>query len=179
VRRRVDPGGLAAPRTARSRRGRWGRASRLAALLALALVAASCYATVPRTGDEATRDLPPETRVPAGRSTELTIAMLGHARWAEAGLEVAFTNVVSDSRCPEGTNCVWAGNAVVELTATRGGQSETFAVRLGPGSTGDATPDFVDRLGFRFEIVRLDPVPAAGRTIDRLSYQVRVRVVAL
>lgn len=30
-------------------------------------------------------------------------------------LEVVFSHLVEDSRCPEGANCIWEGRAVVEL----------------------------------------------------------------
>jgi hypothetical protein len=149
---------------------------RLGLLAAMALLVGSCAATAPDSGSP-----PAEGGGPApGRSTQLDIAMLSKATWPEAELEVSLTDVASDSRCPEGTTCIWAGNAVVQLSAARRGQTESFAVRLGSGgSTGETAPDFVDQLGFRFEVVRLTPVPAPGRTIDRLSYQVTVRVTRL
>lgn len=35
---------------------------------------------------------------------------------------ISIDKIVSDSRCPEGTNCVWAGELVMELSAWQGKQ---------------------------------------------------------
>jgi len=35
-------------------------------------------------------------------------------------LTIRFLEVTDDSRCPEGTTCVWAGNAKVKLTLAEG-----------------------------------------------------------
>jgi len=105
----------------------------------------------------------------------------GSARWSEAGIEVALVRVASDSRCPAGVNCIWAGNATLELTASRADQTESFTLRFGPAGGNDVAlaPDIVDRLGCRFEVVRLDPQPVAGRTIGPLDYRATVRVTKL
>ena len=142
-----------------------------------ALLLFGCAATAPDSGPP-----PPDGGgVPAGRSTELTMDVHASARWPEAGLEVALLRVASDSRCPVGTNCIWAGNATLDLTASRAGQTESFTLRFGPsgGSDGAFAPDIVDRLGFRYEVVRLDPQPAAGHTIGPLDYRATVRVTKL
>jgi hypothetical protein len=145
--------------------------------LGLALLLLGCAATVPESS-------PPPAGggdLPAGRSTELTMDVHSGARWPEAGIEVALVRVASDSRCAAGTNCIWAGNATLDLTASRADQSESFTLRFGPagGSDGAFAPDIVDRLGFRFEVVQLEPQPVAGRTIGPLDYRARVRVTRL
>jgi hypothetical protein len=150
-------------------------AARRLAPLALAVLLASCAATSP--GDAPAS--PPPGSIERGSNTELEMGMHQEARWAEAGLFLALTDVPTESRCPEGTNCVWAGNAVVELSATRNGQAETFRLRLGPAGSEDFVSDSVDRLGVRFEVVRLSPEPRAGQTTDKMSYRVKVRATIL
>ncbi len=150
-------------------------------VVALAMAAQNCAVSSPEPPSTSPAGSTPSSgRVPAGRSTELTMDMHGSQTWNEAGLTVSFTNVPADSRCPAGTNCVTAGNASIELMAAFDGRSETFTLRYGlAGGSGDLLPDRVDRFGFRFEITRLDPQPAAGRPIDPLGYRVGVRVTAL
>ncbi len=143
------------------------------------LLWSGCAATAPGSSNPST---PPSGTggLAAGRVTELTMDVHAGARWPEAGLEVALVRVASDSRCPAGTNCVWAGNATLDLTASRADQSESFTLRFGPsGGDGGFAPDIVDRLGFRYEVVRLDPQPAAGRSIGPLDYRATVRVTKL
>ena len=152
-----------------------GRRGLAAAALGALLLLGGCAATAP--------DSPPPSDgggVPAGRSLELSLDVHAAARWAEAGLEVALVRVPSDSRCPAGTNCIWAGNATLDLTASRAAQTESFTLRFGPsGGDGAFAPDIVDRLGFRYEVVRLEPQPVAGRTIGPLDYRATVRVTKL
>ena len=140
------------------------RGARLAPL-ALAVLLSSCAATTPGGAPGQS----PGGSAERGASTELEILMHQEARWPEAGLFLALTDVPTESRCPEGTTCVWAGNAVVELSATRNGQTENFRVRLGPAGGEDFVSDSVDRLGLRFEVVRLSPEPRAGETTDKMS----------
>lgn len=155
-----------------------GRLVLPAAALGALLLLGGCAATAPETPSP-----PPATGgggLPAGRSNELTMDVHAGARWTEAGLEVALVRVASDSRCPTGTNCIWAGNATLDLTASRADQTESFTLRFGPsGGDGVFAPDIVDRLGFRYEVVRLDPQPAAGRSIGPLDYRATVRVTKL
>lgn len=44
---------------------------------------------------------------------------------------VTFVRVVSDSRCPPNVDCVWAGDAVVELRVTRDRVSRTVLLHTG------------------------------------------------
>lgn len=148
--------------------------------LAFALCLFGCAATAPESGPPPAGGGGGGGGLPAGRSTELTMDMHTGARWPEAGIEVALVRVASDSRCPAGTQCVWAGNATLDLTASRTDQTESFTLRFGPaGGDGSFAPDIVDRLGFRYEVVRLDPQPLAGQAISPLDYRATVRVTKL
>ena len=44
---------------------------------------------------------------------------------------LTFVRVVSDSRCPPKVNCVWAGDAIVELRVTRDRVSRTIVLHTG------------------------------------------------
>jgi hypothetical protein len=52
----------------------------------------------------------------------------------DAEFEVKFTDLIEESRCPEGTNCFWAGRAIIQLTIDK-----KDIVRLG---IGDLQPPF-------------------------------------
>ena len=103
----------------RSRLSATGR--RTLPALGLALLLSGCAATTPGSAPP-----PPGggDGLPAGRSTELTMDVHSAAHWPEAGIEVALVRVASDSRCPAGTNCIWAGNATLDLTASRADQRQ-------------------------------------------------------
>ena len=42
---------------------------------------------------------------------------------AGEGLTISFEGVPEDSRCPVGVQCIWAGNAVVNLVASKDGKA--------------------------------------------------------
>jgi hypothetical protein len=52
----------------------------------------------------------------------------------ENQLEIEFINLVEDSRCPEGSQCIWAGRAVIELRI-----NSIAEVKIGIGDLQSAT----------------------------------------
>lgn len=69
-------------------------------------------------------------------------------------LNVKFISVVEDSRCPVGTNCVWAGNAKVKIHIgkTRG-ETKEFELNT------NLDPKTVVYKGYQIKIVSLSPRP--------------------
>lgn len=77
-------------------------------------------------------------------------------------LIVEFRRVTDDSRCPvdeagQSMNCVWIGEAVVELTV-RHGQERLQRVLL--GTTNRAAPNTVEVAEFSIQLVDLTPLPS-------------------
>jgi hypothetical protein len=63
------------------------------------------------------------------------------------GLRVAFTSLISDSRCPRGVTCIQAGEAVVALTcSSRNGPSEAVHVSSARSKNQIEVPGFVIEL---------------------------------
>ena len=82
-------------------------------------------------------------------------------------LTVTFKAVTGDSRCPQGTQCVAAGEATVVLTAKAGEKTEELTVKVGAAAENKVTLE-----PFAIRILKLDPYPAEGQTIqdaDRAS----------
>ena len=92
-------------------------------------------------------------------------------------LEIGFTRVVNDSRCPEGATCVWAGEAVVAMWTgvEGGGNRESFEARL-PASTHPDSATVVDRGDYRVRLLALDPRPKAGVATDSTAYVLSLSV---
>ncbi len=84
-------------------------------------------------------------------------------------LRLRFAKVASDSRCPEGVDCVWAGNAEVIIEASAGGARSRRTLSLntnaGQGRAGEAT-----YRGYTVKLVGLTPYPKAGRKIRQGEY---------
>src|SRR5688500_18294200 len=65
--------------------------------------------------------------IPGGPSValgqEFTLGPGESVSLADGVLSVRFERVTEDSRCPRGVNCVWEGDAVVAIVASRAGAS--------------------------------------------------------
>ena len=105
---------------------------------------------------------PQPLRIEPGQSISLRPGQVALA--ADGGLRFGFEAVTSDSRCPKNVQCVWAGDATVRIWVQRGaGAREVRDLHVATGSTREP-PDPGVRL------VRLDPVPFAGKTLEPRDY---------
>ncbi len=72
---------------------------------------------------------------------------LGSSVLADKGrVAIKFTEIVEDSRCPEGVACIWAGNARVKLIVSKGKQCT--AIELNDNVGAKEAEAFGYRIGF-------------------------------
>jgi hypothetical protein len=100
-----------------------------------------------------TLDQPFELRV--GRSATV----------AGEGLTVSFQGVPSDSRCPTNVQCVWAGDAVVQVVLSKDGKA--FGAELHT----NLDPKSVDYLNYNVALVSLAPYPSSTTPIAQSQYR--------
>ena len=115
-------------------------------------------------------------------ATEMSItASLGQAFDIKVGQEASissqqltlkFLSVSEDSRCPQGTNCIWEGNGKVNIELTPTGQT-SYVVEL---NTAMSLKSEATYLNYKISLLDLQPYPSAGRTIQQSEYIVTVRV---
>jgi hypothetical protein len=110
-----------------------------------------------------------------GSPTALDQAMLGETFTLRPGgvavvrgedLQVGFDRVLSDSRCPQGAQCIVKGEAVIRvwLSTPPQGRAE-HELRTAP------PPDAEAVYGeYRIRLVTLDPYPQVDRTISSSDY---------
>jgi len=72
------------------------------------------------------------------------------------GMKIKFLDVLEDSRCPEGRQCVWAGNAKVRIAVWTGRQRPLV---LEVNST--LKPQVVNYGRYEIRLAALDPKPTA------------------
>lgn len=161
---------MIASTTTGSARHRAKRAGRRwsAAMLAVAAVAGGCS-----TGRSSPVQPEPPASSPAGVESLSTLAVLRVGESAEVGDRVVtFTAVREDSRCPTGVECLWEGDAAVELLVDEGGEPTLIVLHtaLEPQSTVAA--------GLRLTLERLDPQPVVGRQIPPADYEATLRIEA-
>lgn len=88
-------------------------------------------------------------------------------------LRIAFDRVAEDSRCPEGVQCVWQGNARVRLVArNRKGECVEFDLNT---SAGPSEYEFGE---YTIRLARLSPHPTADSKPKPGDYRATVVVVS-
>ena len=91
---------------------------------------------------------------------------------------------VSDSRCPEGAQCVWAGNATVDLAltgvTTEGGLTSHVSMCLGACGKKFNTSDTLDYefIGqkYRFILNAVNPLPKAESPAKKENYSISLNI---
>lgn len=57
------------------------------------------------------------------------------AEFAASKISIKFLRVIEDSRCPADVNCIWAGNAMIEIEASKGSQKSTLILNTNGNET--------------------------------------------
>lgn len=84
-------------------------------------------------------------------------------------IKIKFADIESDSRCPLGAQCVWAGQVSVILSAEYPeGKSENIELTLGSG-TNDGT-NIKNIGGYSIKLIYVNPHPKIGIKIEKNDY---------
>ena len=109
------------------------------------------------------------TGTEAGLGKEFSLSIGQSATVTGENLSVKFIEVVSDSRCPTGATCIWAGEAssLVEITTSGSTYSKVLTQ---PGLSGPSQTDFL-----KYQITyNLQPYPQAGREAKKGDYSLHL-----
>jgi hypothetical protein len=101
----------------------------------------------------------------------LTLAPGETARAADGRMQIRFDEVVTDSRCPTGEQCIVAGFAEVVITARAGTTAAAYHV-----FTEGKQPRSFTHGGHTVTLVSLEPYPKASRTIPKSEYRATLDV---
>ena len=128
----------------------------------LMLVLLTAWLSAPAVGERA-------QDVRLGEQFDLNIDQT--ATIAGEGLEIGFEDVVSDSRCPRGVQCVWAGVAVIRLSVERAPDPRATLTLRVPSTSSTGTYG-----KYSLSIVDVKPYPDANRPHRREDYVVTLTV---
>lgn len=90
------------------------------------------------------------------------------------GFTIRFDAVSSDSRCPIGVQCIWAGRADAVLTFAHGTASETATLASGDLSQGGKGEAVFH--GYTVKLENVEPQKEEGKKIEQKDYKVRLIV---
>jgi hypothetical protein len=126
---------------ASTRRAALPRSRRALAVFGAIVVATAGCATV-------------DTAIVAEPGTEFALPVGKTATLNGTGTRITFSQVTNDSRCPVDVQCVWAGDAKIELTISRGGSpDEAKVLSITPPNNETTSGDL------RIRFTGLAPVP--------------------
>lgn len=83
------------------------------------------------------------------------------------GVSIKFLEVVEDSRCPKGVNCIWAGRAIVKVEVTADGKTNKETLIFGelrPGEKKNTT--LYSSNEFAINGLTLNPYPSVENSED-------------
>lgn len=109
-------------------------------------------------------------RVTIGRPFTLTVGAV--AQLDNSEVRVGFTGVSSDSRCPKGEQCVWAGDAVVQVWMHRGSDPRQLLVL----HTAPSAAQAAQALGHELRLLGVTPEAVAARPIRPADYGVTLKL---
>lgn len=82
------------------------------------------------------------------------------------GLGVVFESVLEDSRCPEGVDCVWSGNAKIRIRSSKQRQAPAN-IELNT----DLESKSSSYLNYEIRLLTLKPRPKADKAIQPSEYK--------
>jgi len=78
---------------------------------------------------------------------------------------------VSDSRCPTGATCIWAGNGEVVIKVDKKNKKQVVATL-----NTSTEPKEVAYRGFKIKLIALSPYPGINQSIDPKNYEATIVV---
>jgi hypothetical protein len=111
---------------------------------------------------------------PSGESATVTLAIGQSLSTPDGRASLRLDDVVSDSRCPTGVQCIWQGTAEVAITVTANDRSAAYRLFLPDALPG--SPNSIVHEGHTVTFVRLEPYPKDSETIERHQYRATLEV---
>ncbi|WP_299883936.1 hypothetical protein [uncultured Lacinutrix sp.] len=89
-------------------------------------------------------------------------------------IEVKFVELVSDSRCPQGVSCVWAGEVVILVDVLENGK-KIDTKKMTFNAVGKANDIYISD-GLSISGVNISPYPVYGKKIALEDYKMQLYI---
>lgn len=101
----------------------------------------------------------------ASKPESVSVQIHKEKRLPRSRVTIKFVELIEDSRCPRGVQCIWAGNAKIKVSVKRGASAaKVFEMDTnGPKNT-------ITHSGYKITFTGLTPYPAENIRIDRNGY---------
>jgi len=111
----------------------------------------------------------------AQQTETLTIKRGQQKKAADSGITLKFVSVLEDSRCPTDVNCIWEGNAKIEVIISdkNGGSKKSVMNTTSGGPLGD------QHNGWAIYLTSLTPLPKGTKATKQKSYVATFNITRL
>ncbi|ACV26543.1 rhodanese-like domain-containing protein [Kangiella koreensis] len=135
------------------------KAFRLVCLLSITYFIASCASTpTVESGDSTTDKL---------LAKEYLVSVGDKVSFKDSTIE--FLDIVNDSRCPKGVQCVAEGDATLSFIYSTPSSAESFNLNTSDSSIGDFN-------GMKIGLMSFDPLPSEGNILSPKEFKARLVV---
>ena len=108
----------------------------------------------------------------ASLGQEFTLPIGKKVSLRDIKLNIRFVSVIEDSRCPQGVQCVWQGNAKASFQLS-GFKRKASTVRLNTA----IEPKEAEYSGYKVKLVKITPEPKTGERLSARRYQATLVVL--
>jgi hypothetical protein len=150
-----------------------------AVIVMLVFVMGCTENSVTKTEEELDYNPPPYDYIVPDLSEDIVLGY-GQMVYVESeDMTIRFSDVINDSRCPEGVLCFWEGQALLEFEFARpDGEDDVTIAALQPGRDPFREPQIYECcLGYRLYVLALDPYPIYNKEIEPEEYVALIHVV--
>lgn len=99
-------------------------------------------------------------RKPGFQSGNTIAVLLNDCSEKTLGVTICFDSLISDSRCPEGVECVWQGTSIIKISVQENGKTHQFNMSL-KGFPDLGYPSDTTINGYQIIFVDLKPYPGS------------------
>jgi hypothetical protein len=110
--------------------------------------------------------------IPVSANTNFLLPVGKTALLKGQDLSFKFDSVTTDSRCPTGVICVWAGEARCKMLVTQNGKNQEVILTQS-GASADNVQAFIGKYQVSFQ---LSPYPKAGSPINPQDYTLSMKL---
>lgn len=120
----------------------------------------------------------PNHKVKPEYGSPFTLGIGQKAFFRKNELIVQVGDVVEDSRCTAGVNCIWQGQVrLIASVTTQDQQIEPFELIYREGASEEINAQTFD--DFLIEVIKVLPAPKEGQAIEKSDYRIAMKVTKL
>lgn len=96
--------------------------------------------------------------------------LIGDTATLPDGSTITLTHIGTDSRCPKGTTCIWAGEVEFHISIKHNEKQERKELKMGATTT-NKNPEVLKTENYTVVVTDITPAPEVGKEIEAKDYK--------